>query len=146
MAVAGALSGGYFTDKWRLKGVKVNTVMHGGLAIGGAIIAISMYLLSSVTTAYIAIVLLSIAMFCLKWSFCLYWQSPAAIAQRKDIGTVAGSMNFIGNIAGVITPICVGFIVGATGSYFWVLLMFVGFGLGNCLFPWFVNYEKKIGA
>jgi ACS family D-galactonate transporter-like MFS transporter len=146
VAVAGALSGGYFTDKWRLSGVRLNTVMHGGLAIAGAVIAISMYLLRAVTTAYIAIVLLSIAMFFLKWSFCLYWQSPAVLAQRKDVGTIAGTMNFIGNLAGVVTPICVGLIVGATGSYFWVLLMFVGFGLGNCLFPWFVNYEKKIGA
>lgn len=146
VAVAGALSGGYCTDKWRLKGVNVNTVMRAGLAISGAVIAACMYLLSGVTTAYIAIILLSIAMFFLKWSLCLYWVTPAAIAQRKDIGTVAGSMNFIGNIAGVVTPICVGLIVGATGSYFWVLLMFVGFGLGNCVFPWFLNYGKKIGA
>jgi ACS family D-galactonate transporter-like MFS transporter len=146
VAVAGALSGGYCTDKWRLRGISANTVMRTGLAISGAVIAACMYLLSGVTTAYIAIILLSVAMFFLKWSLCLYWVTPAAIAQRKDIGTVAGSMNFIGNIAGVVTPICVGLIVGATGSYFWVLLMFVGFGLGNCVFPWFLNYGKKIGA
>jgi len=146
VAVAGALSGGYCTDKWRLRGVNVNTVMRKSLTILGVIIAASMYLVSGVTTAYIAIILLSIAMFCLKWSFSIYWSTPAAVSQRKDVGTVAGGMNFIGNIAGVVTPICVGLIVGATGSYFWALMMFVGFGLGGCLFPWFLDYSKKIGS
>lgn len=145
VAVAGALTGGFCTDKWRLSGKSLNGIMRKSLTVLGAVIAVCMYLLSSATTASFAIGLLAVAMFCLKWSLCLYWQTPAAVAQRKDVGTVAGSMNFIGNFAGVITPICIGMIVGATGSYFWAIIMFLVFGLGNCLFPWFLNYEKKIG-
>jgi ACS family D-galactonate transporter-like MFS transporter len=68
------------------------------------------------------------------------------VAQRKDVAITAGGMNFIGNIAGVLTPICVGLIVGATGSYYWALIMFLGFAVGGGLFPWLLDYSKKIGS
>jgi ACS family D-galactonate transporter-like MFS transporter len=146
VAIAGALVGGYCTDKLRHGGAEINAVMRKSLTVLGIIIAACMYFLSSASSALIAIGLLCVAMFCLKWSLCIYWSTPAAIAQRKDVGITAGAMNFIGNFSGVLTPIFIGLIVGATGSYFWALMMFLGYGLGGCLFPWFLDYSKKIGS
>ena len=77
---------------------------------------------------------------------CLYWSIPPAIAQRKDVGTIAGCMNLAGNIAGVLTPIIIGVVVSATGSYDLALLLFMCFGLGISAASLFINYGRKIGS
>ena len=146
VAVCGALFGGYWTDKCRRGGTDINALMRKSLTPLGVIIAVCMYFLAYAENVYIAVALLCVAMFCLKWSLCIYWSTPATIAQRKDIGTTAGAMNFIGNLSGVATPIIIGLIVGATGSYFWALMTFLGYGLGSCIFPWFLDYSRKIGS
>lgn len=141
----GEIIGGWIADTWRAKGGSHNTVMRTLLAIAGIMTSISIFLLSSSTTLTMAITLLSIALFFLRWGG-LYWSVPSAISQREHVGTVGGCMNFSGNIAGVITPIYVGFIVSATGSYFIALMVFAIAGLLLTTASSLINYSKKIGS
>ena len=117
IGVCGGLFGGTITDHMRRKGgpSKTNTIMRTTLCIIGAAIAISMFLLSSATSIYTAIVFLAVAVFFQKWAGCLYWVMPAALAQREHVGSVGGCMNFLGNLGGAIVTILVGLIVGSTG-------------------------------
>jgi ACS family D-galactonate transporter-like MFS transporter len=141
----GEIIGGWIADTWRAKGGSHNTVMRTMLSIAGIMTSISIFLLGSSTSLMMAITLLSIALFFLRWGG-LYWSVPAAISQREHVGTVGGCMNFSGNIAGVITPIYVGFIVSATGSYFIALMVFALAGLLLATASSLINYSKKIGS
>ena len=141
----GEIIGGWIADTWRAKGGSHNTVMRTLLAIAGIMTSISIFMLGSSTSLPMAIALLSVALFFLRWGG-LYWSVPAAISQREHVGTVGGCMNFSGNIAGIITPIYVGFIVSATGSYFIALMLFALAGLLLATASSLINYSKKIGS
>lgn len=53
-------------------------------------------------------------------------------------------MNLSGNIAGIVTPIAVGFIVGGTGSYTWALLYFVGAALLFTAASLVIDYSRRL--
>ncbi|PHD71722.1 MFS transporter [Bacillus sp. AFS043905] len=143
--VVGELTGGWIADKWREKGGKFNTVMHTLLVISGLISASCILLLTLSTSPVMAVTLLCIALFFLRWAG-LYWSIPATIAQREHVGTIGGCMNFAGNMAGVITPIVIGFIVSFTGSYFMGLVLFSIFGLVLAGASLFIDFTKKVEA
>jgi nitrate/nitrite transporter NarK len=43
------------------------------------------------------------------------------VAPREATGLAGGLFNMFGNIAGIVTPIVIGFILRETGSFEWVL-------------------------
>jgi MFS transporter, ACS family, D-galactonate transporter len=145
MGVVGELVGGWIADKWREKGGNYNTVMRTLVTIMGIVSASCMLLLSYTTSATTAVALMSIAVFFLRWSG-LFWSMPAALAQREHVGTVGGSMNFIGNIAGIVTPIYIGIIVSATGSYALAIITFAAFGLIIAISGFMLNLNRKVGV
>jgi ACS family D-galactonate transporter-like MFS transporter len=145
LGVLGEYTGGWVTDHLRQKGYRANTVIHATLLMAGLVATVSMYLLTSASSVVTAVAFLCVAMFCLSAAGALFWGMPAAISQRKDVGVVAGTMNFVGNCGGIATPILIGLIVQATGSYFWALMMFLIFCVAMGLFPLLVDVENKVG-
>jgi ACS family D-galactonate transporter-like MFS transporter len=140
------ICGGFLIDKWRQGGADINTAMRTLLVAMGIGMAGGMWMVTRSTTVVQALAWLTVAVSFERVAGCLYWSVPAAISQRKDVGTIAGCMNLAGNIAGALTPIIIGFIVASTGSFDLVLLMFLGFGLGISVFSLFINYGRKIGS
>jgi ACS family D-galactonate transporter-like MFS transporter len=55
----------------------------------------------------------------------LGWTLMSDVAPKPLLGLAGGAFNFVGNIAGIVTPLIVGFVVDITGS-FRVGLLFVG--------------------
>lgn len=53
------------------------------------------------------------------------WTMLSEVAPSETIGLAGGVFNFFANMAGIITPLIIGFIVSATGSYNGAIL-FVG--------------------
>ncbi|MFM1654716.1 MFS transporter [Brevibacillus sp. B_LB10_24] len=141
----GEIIGGWIADAWRARGGGHNTVMRTLLAIAGIMTSLSIFFLSKTTSLPMAIALLSTALFFLRWGG-LYWSVPAAISRREHVGIVGGCMNFSGNIAGVTTPIYVGFIVSATGAYFLVLMIFAIAGLLLAGASSLIDHTKKVGS
>jgi ACS family D-galactonate transporter-like MFS transporter len=59
----------------------------------------------------------------------LGWTVITDIAPKKAMGLAAGVFNLATNMAGIVTPLGVGFIVKATGSFVWALAMVAGLAL-----------------
>ena len=148
VSVLGGLLGGTITDTLKRKFGKehYNKIMHYNLILIGVMTGGAMLLLSQSDSLYMAIGCITVALFFQKWSGCLYWTVPAALAQRENIGTVGGCMNCVGYIGGAIIPLIIGAIVGSTGSYFLALVLFACFGIGIGLFSLLINFKKKIGV
>lgn len=145
VGTVGQLLGGVVTDKIRQSAKDTNAVFRRLFPLLGVCIAVPMYLLSVATDIYFAIAMLSISMFFEKWCGTMYWSLPSIVADRQYSGTLSGIMNMFGNVGGAVVPIVVGVIVGATGSYYWALMLFIALALGTGLFPVLINFDKKIG-
>ncbi|MDB5440052.1 MAG: transporter, family, D-galactonate transporter [Caulobacteraceae bacterium] len=96
----------------------------GSLTIGRKTPVVMGLLLSSliVTAAFVSdntvvIVVMSIAFFGQGLSN-LGWTLISEVAPRRLIGVTGGLFNFCTNLAGIITPIVIGFAVAKTGSFF----------------------------
>jgi ACS family D-galactonate transporter-like MFS transporter len=124
----GELVGGYVADWWRGKGAAPNLVLRTMLGSAGVFVVLALLGVTFVPNAPVAVALLSVVLFFLRWGG-VYWSVPSILAGRANAGIVGGAMNLGGNVAGILSPIVVGFIVGATGSYTGALLFFVGMGV-----------------
>lgn len=124
----GELVGGWTSDWWKERGGSANLVMRTLLGVAGVAVVAGLLGVVLVPNPLAAVALLSVVLFFLRWAG-LYWSVPAILAGRQDAGVVGGAMNLSGNIAGIVTPLAVGFIVGGTGSYTGGLLYFTGAGV-----------------
>ncbi|MFE7324971.1 MFS transporter [Streptomyces sp. NPDC057565] len=141
----GELIGGWTSDRWKAKGAGANTVMRTMMGVAGIAVVSGLLGVVLVPDAMTAVVLLSVVLFFLRWAG-LYWSLPSVLAGRANAGVVGGAMNLSGNIAGMITPIAVGFIVGATGSYTWALLYFVGAGVLFTVSSLVIDYSRRLAV
>jgi ACS family D-galactonate transporter-like MFS transporter len=55
----------------------------------------------------------------------LGWTLLTDVAPKELMGLSAGVFNLCANLAGIVTPLVVGVVVGATGSFAWALA-FIG--------------------
>jgi ACS family D-galactonate transporter-like MFS transporter len=113
-AAIGVLFGGQLSD-WLVKkrgltiGRKTPVVL--GLCLS-SLIAVAAFVESNT----IVIIVMSIAFFGQGMSN-LGWTLVSEVAPRKLIGMTGGVFNFVTNLAGIITPIVIGFVVAGTGSF-----------------------------
>jgi ACS family D-galactonate transporter-like MFS transporter len=139
----GEISGGAVADWWRSKGTSNTVVLRTLLGSAGVLMVLALLGVTFVPNAAVAVTLLSVALFFLRWAG-VYWSLPSILGGRKNAGLLGGAMNLGGNIAGIITPIAVGFIVGSTGSYTGALLLFVGWGLLLTVCSLTLNYSRRL--
>jgi ACS family D-galactonate transporter-like MFS transporter len=139
----GELVGGYLADWWRGKGVSPNIVLRTMLGTAGAFVVLALLGVTFVPNATVAVALLSVVLFFLRWAG-VYWSIPSILASRANAGIVGGAMNLGGNVAGILSPIVVGFIVGATGSYTGALLFFVGSGVLFTVCNLVQDYSRRL--
>lgn len=124
----------------------------GSATLGRKLPVVSGLLLSStiVSAAFIesnwlVIAMLSVAFFGQGMSN-LGWTLISDVAPRKLVGLTGGLFNFCSNMAGIITPIVIGVVVGTTGSFFgglaYITLMAL---LGVLSYVFIVGEVKRIG-
>jgi ACS family D-galactonate transporter-like MFS transporter len=106
-------------------------------------VTISIFLVAYTSDAVLVVVLLSSTLFFLRWCG-MYWVIPTALAGREKAGFLGGCMNLGGNIAGITTPIIVGFIVQATGSYFLAMMYFAFAGVGLLICSTLIDYSRRL--
>ncbi|MDT9689026.1 MFS transporter [Streptomyces sp. P9(2023)] len=141
----GELTGGWLSDRWKAAGAGANKVMRTMMGVAGTAVVAGLLGVVLVPDAATAVTLLSVVMFFLRWAG-LYWSLPSILAGRANAGVVGGAMNLSGNIAGIVTPIAVGYIVGGTGSYTWALLYFVGAGVLFTLSSLVLDYSRRLSV
>jgi MFS transporter, ACS family, D-galactonate transporter len=139
----GELIGGWLGDRWRERGGSPNLVYRTLFAIAAIMVTISIFLVAYTSNAVLVVMLLSSTLFFLRWCG-MYWVIPAALAGRAKAGFLGGCMNLGGNIAGITTPLIVGFIVQATGSYFLALMYFAFAGVALLICSTLIDYSRRL--
>ena len=121
--LVGGIMSGFFSD-WLLR--KTNNLSRARkvpITIGLTMSA-SMILCNYVGSEALVMFLMSAAFFG-KGFGSLGWAVVADTAPKEIIGTTGGLFNSLGNIAGIVTPVVIGYILQETGS-FANALVFVG--------------------
>jgi ACS family D-galactonate transporter-like MFS transporter len=140
---AGELVGAWLADKWLAAGGRPNTVLRTIFGAAGVIATVSVFSVAYLSSATLVVVLLSCAVFFLRWGN-LYWCIPPLLATRNKVGTLGGFLNLGAAVGGIGAPILVGGIVQATGSYFLAMMFFAVTGVGLLLCSLGIDYEKKL--
>lgn len=118
-AACGVLLGGWVSDTLLKRTGSANLARKLPI-VTGLFGASSIVLANYVGGDAMVIAVLSFAFFCQGMTG-LGWTVISDIAPREMLGLTGGIFNFATNLAGVITPIVVGAIIGATGSFFYAL-------------------------
>jgi ACS family D-galactonate transporter-like MFS transporter len=86
----------------------------------GLLLASTIVIANFVDSDQVVIAVLSVAFFG-QGMVNLGWTLITDVAPKKLIGLTGGVFNLCANLAGIVTPIVIGVIVGATGSFFYAL-------------------------
>lgn len=123
----GGLAGGFISDRILKRTGSLDWARKAPLTIG-MLLATAIIACVWVQQEWLVVTLMSVAFFG-KGVASLGWAVMADVAPKKLAGLSGGVFNMFGNIAGIVTPIVVGYIVAGTGS-FDLALVFVG---AHCL-------------
>lgn len=130
------LVGGWLVDTLIQRGYDANrvrqTVLVAGMAFGLAIFGAA-----SARTPTGALVWISLALGGLAAAAPVAWTVPSLISPRESVGTLAGAVNFCGQIAAISAPIVTGYIVSETRSFaaaFVTATVILLLGIGGYIF------------
>ena len=119
-ASVGVLFGGWWSD-WMLKRGRSANIARKLPIITGLLLASVIVTANYVDSDYVVIGILSLAFFA-QGMAALGWTLVSDIAPKGLLGLTGGIFNFAANLAGIITPLVIGFIVAATGSFVGALM------------------------
>ncbi|KHL26526.1 glucarate transporter [Croceibacterium mercuriale] len=123
----GGVAGGWFSDRLLQRTGSITLARKAPL-VAGMLLATLIIGCVYAEEEWLVITLLSLAFFG-KGVASLGWAVMSDVAPRQLAGLAGGVFNMFGNIAGIVTPIVIGYIVAATGSFDGALI-FVG---AHCL-------------
>jgi ACS family D-galactonate transporter-like MFS transporter len=118
-AACGVMLGGWASDRL-LKSTGSRNLARKLPIVGGLFGASTIVLANYVHSDSAVIAIFSFAFFCQGMTG-LGWTVISEIAPLELMGITGGMFNFAANLAGVITPIVIGEIIGATGSFTYAL-------------------------
>jgi ACS family D-galactonate transporter-like MFS transporter len=118
-ASLGVLLGGIFSD-WLIRRTGSPTIGRKVPIITGLLLCASMISANFLESNEAVIAVMSVAFFGQGLAG-LGWTLLSDVAPKEMMGLTGGLFNFFTNLAGIITPLVVGFVVGATGSFYGAL-------------------------
>ncbi len=122
-ACVGVVSGGICSDLLLRRTGSANVARKAPI-ITGLLLASTIVIANFVTHDTWVIAIMSAAFF--GQGMCnLGWTLLTDVAPKQLMGLSGGVFNLCANLAGIVTPLVVGFVVGATGSFVWALA-FIG--------------------
>jgi ACS family D-galactonate transporter-like MFS transporter len=122
-ASVGVLIGGFVSDKLIERTGSANIGRKLPI-VGGLLLAATIVLANYVDSDMLVIFIMSVAFFG-QGMVNLGWTLISDVAPKPLIGLTGGVFNLCANLAGIVTPIVIGIIVGATGSFYGALA-FIG--------------------
>ena len=126
-ATVGVLVGGAISDMLIRKTGSANLGRKLPI-VTGLLLASTIVLANFVGSNELVILVMSIAFFG-QGMVNLGWTLISDVAPKPLIGLTGGVFNFCANLAGIITPLVVGFILQATGSFYFALAYIAVLGL-----------------
>ncbi|MFL6676405.1 MAG: MFS transporter [Massilia sp.] len=133
-AVAGFLGGilgGFISDHMIRAGYSLSTARKTPI-VGGMLLAMSMIVCNYVSADWLVVAMMSLAFFG-KGVGALGWAVVSDTSPKEAGGLSGGLFNTFGNTAGITTPIVIGYILQATGSFAGALV-FVGANAAVAIF------------
>lgn len=118
-ASVGVLLGGYISDTLIRRTGSAN-IGRKLPVVAGLLLASTIVLANYVESNAMVIAIMSVAFFG-QGMVNLGWTLISDVAPKPLIGLTGGVFNLCANLAGIITPLVVGFIVAATGSFYFAL-------------------------
>jgi ACS family glucarate transporter-like MFS transporter len=112
---AGGLLGGFISD-YLLKRTGSLTVARKTPLLIGMLLATLIIVCAYVDNSTVILLLMALAFFG-KGIASLGWAVVSDCSPREFVGVTGGIFNTFGNTAGIVTPIVIGYIVQATGSF-----------------------------
>jgi ACS family D-galactonate transporter-like MFS transporter len=142
-ASVGVLAGGTLSD-FLLKRTGSANVARKLPIILGLALASTIVGANFVDSDTLVIAIMSVAFF--GQGMCnLGWTLITDLAPRELVGLTGGLFNLFANIAGIVTPLVIGFIVAATGSFYWALAYIATLAvLGACCYLFVVGDVRRV--
>lgn len=116
----GGIGGGAFSD-WLLRQGRSLTIARKVPIVIGLLLSVSMVACNYVQSQTAVILFMSLAFFG-KGIGALGWAVISDTSPKTVTGLCGGLFNTFGNVAGITTPIAIGYILKATGSFNWALV------------------------
>lgn len=120
MGFVGGVLGGVISD-WLLRRGHSLTLARKLPIIAGLLLSTSMVLCNYVSAEWMVIGFMTLAFFG-KGLGALGWAVVSDTSPKQIAGLSGGLFNTFGNIASITTPIVIGYIISATGSFKWALV------------------------
>ena len=112
--------------------------------ITGLLLTSTMVLANFTPSNALVIAIMSIAFFG-QGMVNLGWTLIADVAPKELMGLTGGVFNFCANLAGIVTPLVVGFVLGATGSFYGALAYIATLGLvGAAAYVFIVGEVRRV--
>ncbi len=124
---AGGILGGIVSDKLLQAGYSL-TVARKTPIVAGMLVSMAMIGCNYANAQWVVMALMSLAFFG-KGFGALGWTVIADASPKALIGINGGLFNLIGNLAGITTPIVIGYIVQRTGSFHYALIFVVAMAM-----------------
>ncbi len=137
-AILGSVCGGLFADFLARRNFSPMNAARIPCIAGTVSLALATIALVSVDSLPAAVVFLSIASWGGHVSGASAWVLVTAAAPQDAIGSLGGMQNWVGSSAGATSAIVTGFIVQATGSFFFALMTGLVIAIGAALVYVFV--------
>ena len=135
----GGVLGGVFSDTLIRRGHSL-TIARKVPIVGGMLLSVCIIGCNYVTTDWVVVALMSLAFFG-KGIGALGWAVVADTSPKEAIGLSGSIFNMFGNVAGIVTPIVIGYLVATTGSFNGALV-FVGINAVLTVFSYLVIVKK----
>ncbi|HEU4373961.1 MAG TPA: MFS transporter [Telluria sp.] len=153
-AVAGFLGGilgGFVSDRMLKAGYSLSAARKTPI-VAGMLLAMTMIICNYVTADWLVVAMMSLAFFG-KGIGALGWAVVSDTSPKEAGGLSGGLFNTFGNTAGITTPIVIGYILQATGSFAGALV-FVGANAAVAIFCYLfivgeikrVEFKQQPGA
>jgi len=111
----GGLLGGWISDRLLRRGRSLSAARKIPI-VAGLLLSTSIVVCNYVETQWAVILFMSLAFFG-KGFGALGWAVMSDVAPREATGLAGGLFNTFGNLAGIVTPIVIGYIFEQTGSF-----------------------------
>ena len=112
--------------------------------ITGLLLTSTMVLANFTPSNTLVIAIMSVAFFG-QGMVNLGWTLIADVAPKELMGLTGGVFNFCANLAGIVTPLVVGFVLGATGSFYGALAYIAALGLvGAAAYVFIVGEVSRV--
>ncbi len=140
---AGGILGGMFSDFLLRKGCSL-TVARKTPIVAGMVMSMSLVAANYIDAQAVVIFVMALAFFG-KGFGALGWAVVADTSPKEMSGVSGGLFNTFGNVAGITTPIIIGYIIATTGSFNGALV-FVGANalVAICSYLFLVGEIKRV--